>query len=133
MPSQIIDAPLSWQAVARIAHAAARVSVLAHGRSGMRAREVESRVDLLNANLIPVIPRGGSIGYITQMAHIALVLPGSGSVHSGGGILTGRQALERPGVHALVRESKQGLRSRQRHRVQQRACLHGIRKDACAA
>jgi len=39
---------------------ACAINNFAHGRSGVRARVVESLVDLLSANLIPVIPRGGS-------------------------------------------------------------------------
>ena len=89
---------------------ACAINNFAHGGSGVRLVVVERLLALLNANLIPVVPRDGSIGYITLMAHIAIVLVGEGTVRSpNGGVLSGREALQCLGADALVLEAKEGL------------------------
>jgi histidine ammonia-lyase len=89
---------------------ACAINNFAHGGSGVRLVVVERLLALLNANLIPVVPREGSVGYISQMAHIAIVLVGEGSVHNpGGGTMSGREALKRLGTDELVLEAKEGL------------------------
>ena len=89
---------------------ACAINNFAHGGSGVRLVVVERLLALLNANLIPVVPRDGSVGYITHMAHIAIVLVGEGAVHSpDGGTLSGREALKRLGAEGLVLEAKEGL------------------------
>jgi len=85
------------------------VNNFAHGGSGVRPIVVRTLIDLLNADLVPVVPREGSVGYLTHMAHIALVLLGSGQAHAGDGIITGASALNRLGVAPLVLEAKEGL------------------------
>jgi histidine ammonia-lyase len=87
----------------------AAVNNFAHGHSGVRAIVVQRLVDLLNADLIPVVPRGGSIGYLTHMAHICLVLLGEGFAHAGGSVICGKEALAQLGVAALTLEAKEGL------------------------
>jgi histidine ammonia-lyase len=88
---------------------ACAINNFAHGGSGVRPVVVERLVALLNANLIPVVPRSGSIGYLTHMAHIALVLLGEGTVHSGAGNISAREALTLLGTNALELEAKEGL------------------------
>jgi histidine ammonia-lyase len=88
---------------------ASAVNNFAHGGSGVRPVVVETLVALLNEDLIPVVPRSGSIGYLTHMAHVSLVLMGGGSVAAGEGVMTGAQALRRLGVAALELEAKEGL------------------------
>jgi histidine ammonia-lyase len=89
---------------------ACAINNFAHGGSGVRLEIVDRLMGLLNANLIPVVPRDGSIGYITLMAHIAIVLVGEGMVRSpGGGTMSGRQALKSLGTDELVLEAKEGL------------------------
>jgi len=99
--------PLSVQHTRAIM--AAAINNFAHGGSGVRPVVVERLLDLLNANLIPVVPRSGSIGYLTHMAHIALVLLGEGTVHGPDGIITARAALELLGTDVLQLEAKEGL------------------------
>src|ERR1700677_4069408 len=53
---------------------AATVNNFAHGHSGLRLAVVERIIDLLNADCLPVIPRQGSVGYISHRAHIGLAL-----------------------------------------------------------
>ena len=88
---------------------ACAVNNLAHGYSGIRPVVVERLLALLAADLIPVVPRGGSLGYLSHMAHVALVLLGAGHVHGPHGMLTGRAALDRLGLEPLVLEAKEGL------------------------
>jgi histidine ammonia-lyase len=60
---------------------------------------VDALADLLRHDVVPRVPRGGSVGYLSHMAHIALVLLGDGAVLTGGGAY-------RPQV---VLEAKEGL------------------------
>ena len=71
--------------------------------------------------MIPEVPAGGSVGYLTHMAHIALVLigggharlggagAGSGANASGGELMSGAAALAAAGLEPLVLEAKEGL------------------------
>lgn len=88
---------------------ACAINNLAHGHSGVRPIVVERLISLLNANLIPVVPRAGSIGYLSHMAHVALVLIGAGEVHDQDRVLSGREASVRLGVAPLVLVAKEGL------------------------
>ena len=88
---------------------ACAINNFALGGSGVRPVVVERLLALLNANLIPVVPRSGSIGYITHMAHIGLAVIGEGTVHSAGGNLSARAALQSLEVTALELEAKEGL------------------------
>lgn len=88
---------------------AAAINNFAHGRSGVRAIIVEHLAALLAADLIPVVPRQGSIGYLTHMAHIALVLLGFGQATGEGAPISGAEALRRAGLAPLILEAKEGL------------------------
>jgi histidine ammonia-lyase len=85
------------------------INNFAHGGSGVRPVVVERLLALLNANLIPIVPRSGSIGYITHMAHIAIVLLGEGTVCSSSGNISAREALKLLGTSELELEAKEGL------------------------
>ena len=102
-----VDEPLSRRETRAIM--ACAINNLAHGHSGVRPLVVERLVALLNADLIPVVPRAGSIGYLSHMAHVALVLIGAGEVHVQERVLGGRQASTRLGVAPLVLVAKEGL------------------------
>jgi histidine ammonia-lyase len=88
---------------------ACAINNFAHGGSGVRPVVVERLLALLNANLIPLVPRSGSIGYITHMAHIAIVLLGEGTVRSSGVDISAREALRLLGTNELKLEAKEGL------------------------
>jgi histidine ammonia-lyase len=88
---------------------ACAINNFAHGGSGVRPVVVDRLLGLLNANFIPLVPRLGSIGYITHMAHIALVLIGAGSVRCVDGVISGAEALQRLGAAPLVLAAKEGL------------------------
>ncbi len=88
---------------------AAQLNNFAHGRSGVRLAVAQGLCALLNHNVIPQVPVGGSVGYLTHMAHIALVLIGEGEAQVGGRSLSGSNALASAGLAPLVLEAKEGL------------------------
>ncbi|MDQ0435847.1 histidine ammonia-lyase [Kaistia dalseonensis] len=88
---------------------AAQVNNYAHGHSGVRPAVVDGLIALLQHDCIPDVPARGSVGYLTHMAHIALVLIGEGRAHLGGEALSGAEALARIGIEPLVLEAKEGL------------------------
>ena len=88
---------------------AAAVNNFAHGHSGIRLEVVEQLVALLNADCLPEVPAFGSVGYLSHMAHIALVCIGEGYAYHRGERLAGRDALRRLGLEPLVLEAKEGL------------------------
>jgi histidine ammonia-lyase len=88
---------------------AAAVNNFAHGVSGVRACVVESLLALLRADCIPEVPAQGSIGYLSHMAHIALVLLGEGFVSVHGSRVSGAEALRSLGFQPLILEAKEGL------------------------
>lgn len=88
---------------------AAAVNNHAHGYSGVRPELVERLCELLGRDVIPEVPTGGSVGYLTHMAHIALVLIGAGRAQFRGRSMSGAQALAAAGLEPLALEAKEGL------------------------
>jgi histidine ammonia-lyase len=92
---------------------AIRVSSLLRGYSGVRPIVPERVVALLNADLVPRVPRSGSLGAsgdLAPSAHAFLPLIGEGEVvDRAGRTLSGAQALERLGLEPLALETKEGL------------------------
>ncbi|MGN6316703.1 HAL/PAL/TAL family ammonia-lyase [Trinickia sp.] len=88
---------------------AAAVNNFAHGCSGVRLAVVHQLVALLEADCIPEVPAFGSVGYLSHMAHIALVCVGAGWARLNDTRMSGAQALERLGLEPLSLEAKEGL------------------------
>lgn len=88
---------------------AAAVNNFAHGYSGVRLDVVERLMQMLAQDCIPEVPAAGSVGYLTHMAHIALVLLGEGHVLKGGNRETGMEALRALGLQPAILEAKEGL------------------------
>jgi histidine ammonia-lyase len=88
---------------------AAAVNNFAHGYSGLRVEVVDRLIDLLNAGCVPEVLSQGSVGYISHMAQIGLVLIGHGHAISDGVRLTGAEALAALGLVPLTLEAKEGL------------------------
>jgi histidine ammonia-lyase len=94
-----------------------RANTLAKGVSGVRPEVIQRLCDLLNHDLIPVIPSQGSLGAsgdLAPLAHLALVLMGEGEVwqdgqNTCGDKLTGMAALKRCGLPPLTLKAKEGL------------------------
>ena len=88
---------------------AAAVNNYARGYSGVRPEVALRLCEFLRQDLIPEVPTGGSVGYLTHMAHIALVVIGGGHARFGGERMSGAAALAAAGLEPLVLEAKEGL------------------------
>jgi histidine ammonia-lyase len=89
-----------------------RANALAKGYSGVRPLVVERLLDLLAHDVIPLIPRLGSVGAsgdLAPLAHLALVLTGEGEAWWHGERLPGIAALKQAGLDPVVLEAKEGL------------------------
>jgi histidine ammonia-lyase len=90
-----------------------RANALAVGLSGIRPEVVQLLVDMLNAEVHPVVPSRGSVGAsgdLAPLAHLALVLIGEGEAWlDDAGPTSGSQALERAGLAPVTLEAKEGL------------------------
>ena len=88
---------------------AAQIANFAHGFSGISVKVVEALLALLNADILPVIPSRGSVGYLTHAAAIGLVLIGEGECRQAGELIAGREALNRVGLEPVTLKAKEGL------------------------
>jgi histidine ammonia-lyase len=89
-----------------------RCNVLAKGYSGIRPETLGLALDMLNRDVVPVVPERGSVGAsgdLAPLAHLALVLIGEGEAFHQGQRMPARQALERAGLQPVVLEAKEGL------------------------
>jgi len=89
-----------------------RANVLARGHSGVRAVVVRRLLDLLAADLLPVVPEMGSVGAsgdLAPLAHVALTLIGEGECSLDGKRLRSRRALGKAGLEPLTLEPKEAL------------------------
>src|SRR5256885_2455590 len=89
-----------------------RANVLAGGYSGIRESTLDLLVQLLERDVVPVVPAKGSVGAsgdLAPLAHLALVLIGEGEAFFGGERLAGREALARAGLAPIELEAKEGL------------------------
>jgi histidine ammonia-lyase len=88
---------------------AAAVNNFAHGHSGVRPAVVDHLLGLLKHDCLPEVPAMGSVGYLSHMAHIALVLIGEGRALLHGRSVSGAEALRTMQLRALVLGAKEGL------------------------
>jgi histidine ammonia-lyase len=89
-----------------------RAHVLALGHSGVRAEIVDRMVEMLNRDLIPVVPEQGSLGAsgdLAPLANLALPLLGRGEVLDGDGRVPAADALARASLEPLWLAAKEGL------------------------
>ncbi len=89
-----------------------RANALAKGMSGIRPEVVETICSLLNKNVVPYVPRKGSVGAsgdLAPLSHISLVLLGKGHAFYEGKLLSGQDALSRAGIAPVRLEAKEGL------------------------
>ena len=80
-----------------------RLNALLKGYSGVRVEVVQLLEQLINKNIIPVIPRQGSLGAsgdLVPLAHLALI-PGK--------IVPTKMVLEKYGIKPITLQAKEGL------------------------
>ena len=78
----------------------------------MRPRTLQLALEMLNREVVPVVPERGSVGAsgdLAPLAHLALVLIGEGEAFHHGERLSGAEALRRAGLQPVVLEAKEGL------------------------
>src|SRR5215475_2536220 len=91
---------------------AIRVNTLMRGHSGIRATTLQALAELLNRDVIPVIPEKGSVGAsgdLAPLSHLAIVLLGGGEAFYKGERLPGAEALKRAGLQPIRLSFKEGL------------------------
>ena len=92
-----------------------RARTLSAGYSGVRTELPAMFIELLNRDLLPVVPSKGSVGAsgdLAQLAHLALPVIGEGRLRAPGDPAAGRPAgevLAEHGLAPLVLEPKEGL------------------------
>ena len=105
-----VGKPLSAEVVR--AMLAIRVNTLMRGHSGIRASTLQALAELLNRDVIPVIPEKGSVGAsgdLAPLSHLASVLLGEGEAFYGGERVSGAEALKRAGLAPVKLSFKEGL------------------------
>jgi histidine ammonia-lyase len=89
-----------------------RAHVLALGHSGVRVELVERMVEMLNADIVPVVPEQGSLGAsgdLAPLANLALPLLGLGQVLVDGTPAPAADVLAERGLAPLTLGAKEGL------------------------
>jgi len=105
-----VGAPLSQEVVR--AMICLRANALAKGFSGVRLEVVQTLVEMLNKNVVPVIPEQGSVGAsgdLVPLAHLALVIIGEGEATFNGKRMSGAEAMKSAGIAPLELMEKEGL------------------------
>lgn len=90
-----------------------RLSTLATGRTGVRARVARAYADCINARITPCVPEYGSLGCsgdLAPLAHCALAIMGEGVVETADGELKcAAEALAAAGLAPVELAEKEGL------------------------
>jgi histidine ammonia-lyase len=90
-----------------------RANALAKGFSGIRIETVQLLLDMLNNDIIPVIPSQGSVGSsgdLAQLAHLVIGMIGEGECWNGSDKpIASLAALKQHGLKPAVLSAKEGL------------------------
>ncbi len=96
-----------------------RVNALAKGYSGIRLSTVELLMEMLNHNIVPIIPSQGSVGAsgdLVQLAHLVLAMMGKGKAwvkgegrSEKGKVVNAATALRRNKLQPVKLTAKEGL------------------------
>ncbi len=99
-----------------------RLNALVKGYSGIRLSTLQLLLDMMNFNIIPVIPSQGSVGSsgdLVQLAHLVLAMIGKGrvqlikniddEVESSNKIFPSKMILKKYKLNPVVLEAKEGL------------------------
>ena len=100
--------PKEWVRAAMVV----RLNTLLLGYSGVSSALLMRLRDLLNKDVVPVVPEHGGVGAsgdLIQLAHIALGLIGEGEVFYKGRRMSAQRALRAARIAPYVLEAKEGL------------------------
>lgn len=89
-----------------------RLATFSTGASAVRVELVEALARLLNAGIVPVVPRYGSVGAsgdLMPSAYVARALSGQGTVDYRGRRVPASEALDEAGIPALRFAAKEAL------------------------
>ena len=89
-----------------------RLNTLCKGFSGVSPAVTDLLHEMLNRDVVPLIPEQGSLGAsgdLANLAHMALVLIGEGQAWWQGELLSGEEALARSGLQPVTLSGKDGL------------------------
>ena len=117
-----VGAPLAPEHVR--ATMAARAASLARGHSGVAAPVVQLLLDMLERDVLPVVPECGTVGAsgdLTPLAHVALAMMGEGEATHAGTRLPAAEALARAGLAPIAFGDKEALAL-----VNGTSCMTGI-------
>ena len=88
------------------------INSLSKGYSGIRLNTLETLIDMYNKEVIPSIPKIGSLGAsgdLIPLAHLALVLIGEGEAKYQEKLMSGKQAMQKAGIKPINLKAKEGL------------------------
>ncbi len=91
---------------------ATRLASLSRGYSGVSWNLLDLLVELLNRNILPVIPEEGSVGAsgdLTPLSYVAGTLIGERDTYYKGEIVSSSEAFEKEGLKAIKLRPKEGL------------------------
>lgn len=89
-----------------------RANALAKGYSGVRLEVIEALIEMLNKDVVPIVPQQGSVGSsgdLAPLAHMALVLIGEGRASYKGTIYSGAEAMQSAQITPISLEAKEGV------------------------
>lgn len=89
-----------------------RLASLKKGHSGVRLELIQGLINLLNKDILPLIPKEGSVGAsgdLTPLSYVAATLIGERNVFFKGRICTAGEALEEAGLKPIQLKPKEGL------------------------
>lgn len=90
----------------------ARVGSFIQGKSGIHREVVDLLVQMINKNIIPLVPEHGSVGAsgdLVQLSHIALCLIGEGIVHYDGQWIPTKEAFKKEKLEPIGIHIREGL------------------------
>lgn len=89
-----------------------RANSISKGNSGVRVSTVQLILDMLNAQVHPVIPEQGSLGAsgdLAPLSHMVLPMIGYGEVIYNGKKYNGKIGMKKAGLQTITLSSKEGL------------------------
>jgi histidine ammonia-lyase len=89
-----------------------RANTLAKGYSGIRPDTVRLLMEMVNQDVLPVVPSRGSVGSsgdLAPLAHLGLAMMGEGECVLAGKTMDAKEALKKAGLRPVVFGAKEGL------------------------